>query len=128
MLSLARDVRRLSASGKGALRRKSFLIECGGVLAPFDVQPQPLPISAAAMLSGVYGFLSEIPELSKRRHVVQRRRRVNDREILSRFGNLWLAPSGARLQAVHEELHRLLVEEFGLAGDTQPRGGAASPR
>ena len=35
---------------------QSYLIEHGGMPATFDVQPQPIPISAAAMLSGIYGF------------------------------------------------------------------------
>ena len=76
------------------------------------------------MLSGIYGFLSEIPQLTSRRDAVQRRRRVEDREILSRFGNMWLAPSSARMQAAHEEFHRALVNEFGLATVNQP--GSAS--
>ena len=127
LLSLARDVRRLGASAKGGLRRQSYMLELGGMPATFDVQPQPFPISAAAMLAGIYSFLSEIPQLTARRDAVQRRRRADDREILSRFGNMWLAPSGARLQAVHEEFHRLLVEEFRLAADNQPGGGSAPP-
>ena len=88
--------------------------------ATFDVQPQPIPISAAAMLSGIYGFLSEIPQLTARRDDLQRRRRVEDREILSRFGTMWLAPSGARVQSAHEEFHTALVDEFGLATLNQP--------
>jgi GT2 family glycosyltransferase len=119
VLSLARDVRRLGAT-KQPFRRESYLIERGGVPATFDVQPQPFPIAAAAMLSGIYGFLSEIPQLTSRRDAVQRRRRVEDREILSRFGDLWLAPSSARMQAAHEEFHRALVDEFGLATLNQP--------
>jgi hypothetical protein len=125
--SLARDIRQLAVTGQQRARRESYLIERGGVPAIVDAQPLQLPMSAAAMLSGVYSFLSDIPELTRRRHALQRRRRVNDREILGRFGNLWLAPSGARLQAAHEEFHRLLVEEFGLAADNQPDRAAASP-
>jgi GT2 family glycosyltransferase len=120
VLSLARDVGRLGATAKQPFRRESYLIERGGVPATFDVQPQPLPIAAAAMLSGVYGFLSEIPQLASRRDAVQRRRRVQDHEILSRFGDLWLAPSSARMQAAHEEFHRALVDEFGLAALNKP--------
>jgi GT2 family glycosyltransferase len=126
--SLARDVRRLGATAKGAFRRESYLIELGGAPAAFDVQPQPLPISAAAMLSGIYGFLSEIPQLTLRRHALQRRRRAEDREILSRFGNMWLAPSSARMQAAHEEFHRALVDEFGLATLNQPGDIASGQR
>ena len=126
--SLLRDIRQLTVTGQQRARRESFLIERGGVPAIVDAQPLQLPMSAAAMLSGVYGFLSEIPELTRRRHAVQRRRRVTDREILSRFGKLWLAPSGARLQAAHEEFHRRLVEEFGLAADDQPDRETASRR
>jgi GT2 family glycosyltransferase len=120
LLSLARDVRRLAGSASRPFRRASFLIERGGMPATFDIQPQPFPISAAAMLSGIYGFLSEIPQLTARRNAMQRRRRVDDREILSRFGSMWLAGSGARIQAAHDEFHNALVEEFGLASVKQP--------
>jgi len=75
------------------------------------------------MLSGIYGFLSEIPQLAARRADLQRRRRVEDREILARFGALWLAPSGARLQSAHDEFHTALVDEFGLATLSQPPEG-----
>ncbi len=88
--------------------------------ATFDMQPQPIPISAAAMLSGIYGFLSEIPQLAARRADLQRRRRVTDREILARFGAMWLAPSGTRLQSSHDEFHTALVDEFGLAALNRP--------
>jgi len=88
--------------------------------ATFDMQPQPIPISAAAMLSGIYGFLSEIPQLAARRADLQGRRRVEDREILARFGAMWLAPSAARFQSAHDEFHTALVKEFGLAPLSQP--------
>jgi GT2 family glycosyltransferase len=128
VLAFARDIRQLTATGQERARRESYLIERGGKPAIVDLQPLRLPMTAAAILSGVYAFLSEIPELTRRRHALQERRRVTDREILSRFGSMWLAPSGTRLQAAHEELHRLLVEEFGLAADVQAGGDAASAR
>ena len=125
LLSLARDVRLQGATPKRRFRRESYLIELGGMPTTFDVQPQPLPISAAAVLSGIYGFLAEIPQLTPRRDAVQRRRRVEDREILSRFGDMWLASSRSRMQAAHDELHAALVDEFGLATLNQPGGKAA---
>ena len=114
LASLARDVRQLGANPK-SFRRQSYLIELGGVPAAFDLQPQPLPISAAAILSGIYSFLSEIPQLTSRREALQRRRRVEDREIISRFGGMWLEASSARVQPAHEKFHAALVDEFGLA-------------
>jgi GT2 family glycosyltransferase len=128
LLSLARDVRRMGATGKLPFSRESYLIERGGMPATFDVQPQPLPIAAAAMLSGIYGFLSEIPQLTARRIDLQRRRRVGDREILRRFGDKWVAPSNSRLQSAHEEFHTTLVDEFGLATLNQPGDNASGHR
>jgi GT2 family glycosyltransferase len=126
---LARDVHRLSAARSLRYGRESFLIERGGMPVTFDMQPQPMPIAAAAMLSGIYSFLSEIPELAARRADLQQRRLVNDREILGRFGVKWLAPSGARLQSAHEEFHAALIEEFGLAAlNQQPADNASMPR
>ena len=128
LLALARDVRRLGAPRNRLFRRESYLVELGGMPATFDVQPQPLPISAAAMLSGIYGFLSEIPQLTQRRDAVQRRRRVEDREILRRFGDKWLAPGAALVHPAHEEFHTALVDEFGLATLNQPGDNASSHR
>ncbi len=125
---LAHEVQRLSAPDSGDSRRESFLLEGGAMPATFDQQPQPIPISSAAMLSGIYAFLSEIPQLASRRADLQRRRRVQDREIISRFGTQWLTPSGARLQSVHEEFHTALVDEFGLAALNQPPAENASRR
>jgi GT2 family glycosyltransferase len=112
---LARDVHQLSAARSLRSGRESYLIERGGMPATFDLQPQPIPISAAALLSGVYGFLSEIPQLAARRSDLQRRRRVPDGAILRQFGSKWLAPSAARLQPAHMEFHTTLVDEFELA-------------
>jgi GT2 family glycosyltransferase len=124
---LAHDVYRLGAAGSRRAGRESYRIERGGMPATFDMQPQSIPISAAAMLSGIYGFLSEIPELTARRADLQRRRRVNDREILRQFGAKWLAPSGTRLQSAHDELHKALVDEFGLAAINPPSVENAPP-
>ena len=120
---LAHDVHRLSVARLQRYGRESYRIERGDMPATFDMQPQPIPISAAAMLSGIYGFLSELPHLAARRADLQSRRRVEDREILARFGGMWLAPSGARLQSAHDEFHRTLVDEFGLAALNQPPEG-----
>ena len=123
---LAYDVHRLSAARSMRHGRESYRIERGGMPATFDMQPQPIPVSAAAMLSGIYGFLSEIPRLAVRRADLQRRRRVEDREILRRFGTKWLAPSGARLQSAHQEFHTALVDEFGIAGLKPPDADGGS--
>jgi GT2 family glycosyltransferase len=97
-------------------RRAAYLMEQGEIPATFDTQFESLPIHAAAMLAGIYGFLSELPALSRRRADIQRRRHVTDRELLARFGTHWLAPTPAAHQAEHDVLHAALVDELGLTG------------
>jgi hypothetical protein len=120
IVALGRDVVRLGAV-ESRSRRESYLIERGGVPALFDAQPQPIPIAAAAMLSGIYGFLSELPQLVERREELQRRRRVADHEVLERFGTHWLAPSGSRLQAEHQAMHEAIADEFEIGALRLPR-------
>jgi GT2 family glycosyltransferase len=118
------DVLRLSVA-RAHSRRTSYLIERGGMSASFDAQLQPIPIAAAATLAGVYAFLSDIPELVERRAQVQGRRRVEDRDVLGRFGTHWLDSSPARHHSLHREFHTLLAEEFALAALTRPLDPAA---
>ena len=129
LVTLGSDMRRLSAAAPRS-RRASYLMERGATTPGGDAQSQPIPIAAAAMLSGIYGFLSEIPQLVERRHEVQRQRRVEDGDILQRFGTHWLAPSGSRLQAEHHALHTAVAEAFGMAAISAPRptgpGGRAA--
>jgi GT2 family glycosyltransferase len=120
VFSFGTDVVRLAAS-ESRTRRLSYLIERGGVPSTFDAQPQPIPIAAAAMLSGIYGFLSEIPQLVERRRELQGRRRINDADLLERFGTHWLASSGSRLQAEHQAMHEVVVHEFEIGAIRQPR-------
>jgi GT2 family glycosyltransferase len=120
VLSLARDVLRLGTV-ESRSRRESYLFERGAVPSTFDAQPQPIPVAAAAILSGIYGFLSEIPQLVERRDEVQRRRRVDDRELLGRFGTHWLAPSDSRLHALHQAMHDVIVDEFEIAAIRRPK-------
>ena len=120
LVTLGSDVLRLSAAAPRS-RRESYLLERGATTPSGDAQPQPMPIAAAAMLSGIYGFLSEIPQLVERRHEVQRQRRVEDGDILERFGTHWLAPSGSRLQAEHHAMHTAVAEAFGIAAISAPR-------
>ena len=87
-----------------------------------------MPIAAAAMLSGIYGFLSEIPQLVERRGELQRQRRVEDRDLLERFGTHWLAPSGSRLQAEHHAMHTAIADEFGIAALSPPRTASRDDR
>jgi GT2 family glycosyltransferase len=114
LVSLGRDVLRRSVPDPPS-RRASYLMERGVMPPSFDAQPQPMPIAAAAMLSGIYGFLSEIPQLVERRQELQRRRRVDDGDLLQRFGTHWLAPSGSRLQAEHHAMHTAIADELGIA-------------
>jgi GT2 family glycosyltransferase len=102
-------------------RRAAYFIERGELPSMFDTQFEALPIKAAAMLAGIYGFLSDIPGLSRRRVDLQRRRQTTDQEVLERFGTHWLSPSPAPFQTEHDEVHAALVEEFGLAGVISPR-------
>jgi hypothetical protein len=113
-LALGRDILRLSRACHSPSRRAAFLIERGGTPSTFDAQPQPIPLEAAAILSGLYAFLSDLPRLAARRAVLQGRRRVDDVEILGRFGSQWLAPSGSPLPQPHHLLQTILVEEFEL--------------
>jgi GT2 family glycosyltransferase len=113
-LTLARDVARLSSPGGLRSRREAYLIERGGMPSTFDAQPESIPLAAAAMLAGIYGFLSDLPKLARRRAALQARRRATDREIIGRFGSHWLASSGSPSQAEHYALHSILVDEFGL--------------
>ena len=80
------------------------------------------------MLSGIYGFLSELPQLVERRGELQRRRRVADHEVLERFGTHWLAPSGSRLQAEHQAMHVAIVDELGIAAIGPPRTASRDDR
>jgi GT2 family glycosyltransferase len=96
-------------------RRTAYLVEFGDVPpGSSGVQSESLSIEAAAILSGIYGFLSDIPALTRRRQDVQRRRCVSDEEIVSQFGSHWLQPVPARFPHEHHVLQRLLLVE-GLA-------------
>jgi GT2 family glycosyltransferase len=114
-MALARDVKRLSGGHASPSRRAAYLIERGGTPSTFDAQPETIPIEAAAILSGLYGFLSDLSTLAVRRANLQRRRQVGDREIIGRFGTHWIAPSGSLLPATHHLMQAALVEEFRLA-------------
>ncbi len=105
-------------------RRTAYLVENGdaaylvenGDVPPGSsgLQSESLSIEAAAILSGIYGFLSDLPALTRRRQDVQRRRCVSDDEIVRQFGSHWLQPVPARFPHEHNELQRLLLVE-GLA-------------
>ena len=92
----------------------------------FDSHVQPMPIEAAATLAGIYSFLSEIPKLAERRVEIQRRRLVTDQDVISRFGDYWVAPSPSRCQGAHQALHSAIVEEFELAALARGPVGAGS--
>jgi GT2 family glycosyltransferase len=115
-LGVARDVLVPRRVVRTPERRASYLIERGAMPATFDdVQFESLPIEAAAMLSGVYGFLADLPALTRRRADMQRRRRTTDLEIVRRFGSHWGHPCPARFQREHDEVHAMLIDEFALA-------------
>ena len=114
LLGVARDVlvpRRVMRTPEP---RAAYLIE-RAMPATFDeVQFESLPIEAAAMLSGIYGFLADLPALTRRRSDVQRRRRSTDLETVSRFGSHWRQACPARFQGEHDELHAMLIDELAL--------------
>jgi GT2 family glycosyltransferase len=126
---VAQAVARLRTSGfldlmRDALRpreresrsgRERYRVDQNGMKAEeLEDRLQPIPIDAAAVLAGIYGFLADLPKLSQRRADLQRRRRVADREIIERFGAYWLKPCTARLQLEHTALQACLVDAFAL--------------
>jgi GT2 family glycosyltransferase len=101
-------------------RREYYLREFDTSRSRGVTQPARLPIESAAVLSGVYGFLTDLPRLSKLRAAIQDERIAADSDILGRFADSWLYPSQSRFQAVHDVVHRELVDEFELAAITRP--------
>ena len=100
-------------------RRAAYVTGCGaGPATVEELQVEPLPIEAAAILSGIYGFLADLPDVTRRRADVQRRRRVTDREIVSRFGSHWCQPCPARFHDDSGKTH-----EDGRNRRTTPRLG-----
>ncbi len=129
LVNVARES--VSASTHPALadgQRTPYLIERGIVPAAFDAEPEPLPIAAGATLSGIYGFLADLPRLSARRAAIQERRRRSDAEILEPFSTHWLAPCGApnRNQLLHNALHETLVKLFAIARVVEPDGAGVN--
>ena len=93
-LSVAREV----MAPPRVTSRAAYLVEYGDVPPEFSgLQSESLTIEAAAILSGIYGFLSDIPALTRRRQDVQRRRCVSDEEIVNSSGRTGL-PVPARFQ------------------------------
>ncbi len=91
-------------------------------------QSESIPIGAAAVLSGLYGFLASLPELANRREAIQARRQVADRDILRRFGSHWLHPSGSLHQSDHNQVQQALVDHFGLAFVGDSSSGETGPK
>jgi hypothetical protein len=115
-LGVARDVLVPRQVVRTPERRAAYLIERGAVPAAIDAEhSEPLPIEAAAVLSGIYGFLCDLPALTRRRADMQRRRLATDVQIVTRFGSYWCHQCPARHQVEHNELHAMLVGEFSLA-------------
>ena len=68
ILGLARDVRRLRAAQESRSRRDAYLIESGAACRRRSTPTSsPCPSTPPRCLSGIYGFLTEIPELVERR-------------------------------------------------------------
>ena len=114
-ITLGRDVLRRTMVVESRAGRESYLIERGSVRAALDTERQQIPVAAAAMLSGIYGFLVDIPQLVRRRADLQRRRQKSDRDVLGSLGNQWVRPSSARLEREHRATHTALVAEFQIA-------------
>jgi hypothetical protein len=114
-LGVARDVLAPPRVKHTPPRRAAYLAEYGDMPAGFDDVPsESLSIETAAMLSGIYGFLSDIPALARRRQDVQRRRGVTDGDIVRRFGSHWRQQCPARFQREHDELQLALIDELDL--------------
>jgi GT2 family glycosyltransferase len=74
-----------------------------------------IPITAAAALSGIFSFLSDLPDLASRRSTIQNRRLLSDTDVLKKFGSHWLQPCPSPFQSEHDAVHAGLVKYFGLA-------------
>lgn len=120
---LVRDVRRFNAARESRPARELYLVGPGaasrtgrpsGEVHGSPDGRQSIPIGSAAVLAGVYGFLTDLPKLSQRRAELQGRRRTTDRDILKRFGTHWLSPCPARLQSEHTAMHSCVVGAFAL--------------
>jgi hypothetical protein len=118
-ITLGRDVLRRTVAVESRSGRESYLIERGSVRAALDAERQQIPVAAAAMLSGIYGFLIDVPHLVRRRADLQRRRQKSDRDVLGSLGNQWVRPSSARLDREHRGMHTAIVAEFKIAGLTR---------
>ena len=94
--------------------RTALRIEQGVASVALDGRTETIPAAAAAAICGIDDFLREIPQLSERRLRFQSARRRTDREILEPFGAHWTSPVPAAHQAAHEEVHRMLIDVFGL--------------
>jgi len=76
---------------------------------------EALPVAVAAVLSGIFAFLSDIPDVARRRAEIQGRRSVTDAEVLTKFGTHWLQTSPSPHQFEHDAFHEALAEHFRLA-------------
>ena len=106
--------------------RSDYFIECGSQPPEFDDRREPVSAPAAATLLGIREFLDAMPELAERRARLQRERRSSDAAILGQFDEHWLSPSSAPRQPEHDELHRVLIEAFGLSDIVRNETAASS--
>jgi GT2 family glycosyltransferase len=130
LLDLARDVRRLWAARESPSGRAVYDADLAGAarregpVGQLQALPaggrQSIPIGVAAALCGVYEFLADLPDISRGRAALQRRRRATDLEILKRFGTHWLSPCAVRLQPQHTAMHSSVVAAFALDGVDLP--------
>ena len=103
---------RLLALGVPTLKLRG----AGGEQKPAPVQStEPIPIAAAAALSGIFAFLSDLQSVSSRRASIQVRRSLTDANVLSRFGTHWLQVCPAPFQVEHDAFHATIAEHFQLA-------------
>jgi GT2 family glycosyltransferase len=93
--------------------RTAYLAERGPLPNGVDIpERQILPIDAAAVLSGIHGFLLDLPALSMRRAQMQQRRRISDEEFISRFGSHWRIAALVPYQREYDELHAIITDEL----------------
>ena len=87
---------------------------------------EPIPIAAAAALSGIFAFLSDLQSVSSRRASIQVRRSLTDGDVLSKFGTHWLQVCPAPFQVEHDAFHAAIAEHFQLAALGAKTGASAT--
>src|SRR5262249_36514923 len=114
LLEVARDALIPRTPRRSPQHREEYLIESIRGRERPDWSER-VPMGAAGVVAGVYGFLADLAEVTKRRADLQDRRQVPDAEILKRFGSHWLQQVPAPFQAEHDAVQCALVDALAIA-------------